>query len=459
MRAMLSLERRARTLVPIALIAGALHSAPARASDPAVDAAARANEVNQVYCGDAWSRDITLAAESLTRVIDAWSKVDEVYTETEDNYLLFWRGVLAQCLNRPEDALDDLTTFVDREDEDGAYEDLVRQAKRRLRRLGETKDLGQGPLAEHLQASPTLEVMFGYQGGLVGHFMACSDDAGEWLNQACIGPKTTWKNAPLGLPVGGDLGLAVYPAKNIGIAARGTLAVTTQSTIGPSKNTSGEINYEDTSVGPTWTALIGPQLRFQRAMSTGSRGLRFRILPGFHVRHVRLSPFAGNLVGSKTQELLIAGTYGWTRPGIAGWADLSMELSKTLGLRIAFTGGFSFPETDPRLAVVEEPYHSVRIYPDPVKLTATHGGGQVGLVIVRKNTSVAFTPTLVVLWEGSQLVYPNRNGNSDDDTDNGDTWTVPASTNDETRKVYSTHQSMLSVMLQVGVQFGAGARK
>ena len=78
---------------------------------------------------------------------------------------------------------------------------------------------------------------------------------------------------------------------------------------------------------------------------------------------------------------------------------------------------------------------------------------------MRKNTSLAFTPSLVVLWHGSQLVYPNSTGDSQDAADNGDMWAVPIGDDEKMQKVYSTHQSLLSVMLQVGVQFGAGGKK
>ncbi len=97
---------------------------------PADDAAIEADRVNQAACLDvAEQRAVNKAGVAMAEVSVVWVRVDEVYTAApapKPKHLLYWRGVLGQCLDRDE----------------LARADLVRDAKRRITRLERGDDPG-----------------------------------------------------------------------------------------------------------------------------------------------------------------------------------------------------------------------------------------------------------------------------------------------------------------------------
>lgn len=415
----------------------------AHATDPAVEAAARANEVNQTYCGDAYSRDISLAADSTMRVADAWREVSEIYEETEVPYLLFWRGVLAQCLGRPGNAYDDLDSFVESQETTRAYADLVRQAKVRLRRLGRKKDLGDGPIASYLQSNQVFEGTVGYRGGMIVQGQACTDspESGNdrYLNVACLaGDPPVWRWGLMGQPAGLKLALAGYPLPFLGIGGRFEADLPLASDLGVDEGW-----LDPTQVGPLWTLLVGPVLRLQKPMSTGARGLRLQIMPGFHARHERISPLAGALNMLEKVGLVGVGTYGWTLPGGALWMELSLEVSRSVALRLGGGGGITGSRIDPSLPVVAEPSAEIVNMPSITSIGATgHARGHLGLLWALDQGNLAFAPTLAFSWHTSGIGFPVPTG----DEFHGD----------EDRKVYSTRQDLYCITLELALRFGVG---
>ena len=419
----------------------AASQAHAQSPDP-VDAAARANEVNQTYCGDAYSRDITLAADSMRRVAEAWSLVNEVYEETDAPYLLYWRGVLAQCLGRPEHAHEDLGDFVVSQSEGGSYADLVRQAKLRLRRLGRKRDLGDGPIARYLHADHWFEGSLGYRAGLVVQSQACTDVADisqelGYLDGACLsGSPPVWKHGLIGQPAGIDAAFAFYPSKVLGVGGRVTVDATATSDLGVDEGW-----LQPTHVGPMASLLLGPVVRLQKPVSTGSRGLRLQVMPAFYARHERISPLAGALNMEKSVGLTPAGTYGWSLPGLGGQLELSIEASRTIAVRLGAAGGGSFGRDAPDLREVEVPSPEIVRMPDPTTIgSAGFVGGHIGLLVAGGKGDMAFAPSLNVAWHTSAIGYPDPVG----DEFGGDV----------DRRVYSTRQDLLSVTLDLALRFG-----
>lgn len=102
-----------------------------------------AAEVHQQHCADIYGGDIDLAAEGYSAVAPVWQQVNEVYAEEEQSFLLYWRGLLAQCLGQVEQCVADLEGFVEAEGETGNLEAMVRDANRRLRRLRFQQDEGE----------------------------------------------------------------------------------------------------------------------------------------------------------------------------------------------------------------------------------------------------------------------------------------------------------------------------
>jgi hypothetical protein len=111
--------------------------------DPESEALAlEAQEVLSEHCAEAAAGETTQAAESIAVVSDVWARVSARLELSKKVYLLYWRGVLGQCLSQEARALDDLQTFVRAREGSELWAGLVVDAKKRVRRLS-----GQAPQA------------------------------------------------------------------------------------------------------------------------------------------------------------------------------------------------------------------------------------------------------------------------------------------------------------------------
>jgi len=111
--------------------------------DPESEALAlEAQTVLAEHCAEAAAGETTQAAESIAVVSDVWARVSARLELSKKVYLLYWRGVLGQCLSQETRALDDLQTFVRAREGSELWAGLVVDAKRRVRRLS-----GQAPQA------------------------------------------------------------------------------------------------------------------------------------------------------------------------------------------------------------------------------------------------------------------------------------------------------------------------
>ncbi len=104
------------------------------------DLAVLAAEVHQQHCAEIYGGDIDLAAEGYSAVAPVWQQVNLAYDEGQHSFLLYWRGLLAQCLGQAEQAAADLQAFVTAEEGTGNLEAMVRDANRRLRWLRVQQD-------------------------------------------------------------------------------------------------------------------------------------------------------------------------------------------------------------------------------------------------------------------------------------------------------------------------------
>ncbi len=101
-----------------------------------VAAATEAEEVLSKHCSDVASAEQTAAADAIGSVSATWGRVGKAYQAHGDQWLLYWRGALAQCLGQQERAKEDLLAFYEGHVGDGGFMSLVDDAHRRLRRLG-----------------------------------------------------------------------------------------------------------------------------------------------------------------------------------------------------------------------------------------------------------------------------------------------------------------------------------
>ena len=116
----------------LSLTAGAADRDP----DATREAALLAFEARSAYCPSVAGGNVAVAAESTVAAVEAWARVSETFESGGAPHLQYWRGVLAQCLGRPDDAIDDLIEFVVAADLNPELSDLSRDAMRRLRMLG-----------------------------------------------------------------------------------------------------------------------------------------------------------------------------------------------------------------------------------------------------------------------------------------------------------------------------------
>ncbi len=98
-------------------------------------------------------------AAAIRRTADAWEQVDRAYAAHPEPYLLYWRGVLAGCLEEREESTQDLQAFVATADRT-VYPGMLKDARRRLRRLGAAIDTAPPP--------PTTGPLLAATGALAG---------------------------------------------------------------------------------------------------------------------------------------------------------------------------------------------------------------------------------------------------------------------------------------------------
>jgi hypothetical protein len=116
-------------------------------ADPESEALAQeAHEVLLTHCAEAGGADMTRAAESVAVVSDVWARVSAQVESSRKVYLLYWRGVLAQCLDQEERALQDLQSFVGARKGSDLWAGLISDADRRITQL-ERQVTGPGRVA------------------------------------------------------------------------------------------------------------------------------------------------------------------------------------------------------------------------------------------------------------------------------------------------------------------------
>jgi hypothetical protein len=127
-----------RSTLVVTALAGLLLAISARpaAADETAMLAARAWEVHQAQCAEVAAGSDAAAADSMVEVTEVWREIISTYEKTGASFLLYWRGVLAQCLGQPERAAEDLQLFVALEQLEEAFMPQVRDARTRLRRMG-----------------------------------------------------------------------------------------------------------------------------------------------------------------------------------------------------------------------------------------------------------------------------------------------------------------------------------
>jgi len=118
------------------LLVGLLWAAPSWASDQEAESAAlMAQAIIEGPCGHVESNNRTLADAARQSAQQALDAVEGARASSRKVYLLYWSGVLAQCLGQLDEAQARLEAFVSLRAESALWTSLVEDATRRLRIL------------------------------------------------------------------------------------------------------------------------------------------------------------------------------------------------------------------------------------------------------------------------------------------------------------------------------------
>ena len=115
------------------------------------DLALEAARIRSEHCAQAASDRKTGGVRSINEVGPIWLRVSEQFDKSGEIYLLYWRGVLAQCMDQEERAAVDFESFVALEGESTLWADLVRDARRRMRLLQRSAASGEVGLSAGLR--------------------------------------------------------------------------------------------------------------------------------------------------------------------------------------------------------------------------------------------------------------------------------------------------------------------
>ncbi|MCP4872581.1 MAG: hypothetical protein GY898_28150 [Proteobacteria bacterium] len=420
-----------------------------------LDLALEADAVNQEHCAELYSAQVEQAASSTLAVAEVWGRLSEVYEESKAPYLLYWRGVLAQCLGRDDAAREDLEAFVASQEGQTMFEDLVRKAKVRLRRLGGANRIGQGAAAEFLRNDPVLEVELSYAAGSGVHELSCTTAVEGAINGRCAGTNS-WipHTAAAAALVGVTARVDAFPSRAFGVGARFALDAA------PTGGISGH------PPEPALFVAVGPHLRILNSVSSGARAGWFRIELRAAASFTRLAPVVGLNQFIAAQGFLDGGIWSLQHLGpaahIGGALAVSPGTLLVLGGHVAWfvPGGAPWAvrtvdgaareihwerTTDPdgNSATRDE---SVPEVPTLVRSSQLRAGLRVGLLFPTKTRAAALGPVLSVDLNRAALVF---------DEDEGFQWCARSGcTTNELRKVYSTQRHDVLVRLGLELRFG-----
>ena len=119
-------------LVSVLVLGAVLGVRPALAGGLTDEAALAAHQTREAHCPDVGALDVTKAAASVAQVATVWQQVSEAYEAEGVTYILYWRGMLAQCLGYDDKAISDLSAFIKSDAERAESGGMIADARRRL---------------------------------------------------------------------------------------------------------------------------------------------------------------------------------------------------------------------------------------------------------------------------------------------------------------------------------------
>jgi hypothetical protein len=156
-------------LVLLLATAGPALAGEGAAASSSADLAERAATAHERHCSDVSSAGATKAAQAMQQVVPLLAEVSETWDRTKEPFLLYWRGMLQQCLGQEDRAISDLQAYVALAGSDPVHAAPVAEARRRLARLGHAVRVERPPPRPGTPGVVVGSVLLG-AGGVLGGF-------------------------------------------------------------------------------------------------------------------------------------------------------------------------------------------------------------------------------------------------------------------------------------------------
>jgi len=120
--------------------------APARSAE---DIAREAERTVKRHCSPRGGPLPDTDSSTATALAESWLIVSEALEQRRSRSLVYWRGVLAQCIEQEERAIDDFREFIAATEGLEGWTDLLWDARKRLRYLERRKKMAGGETTVH----------------------------------------------------------------------------------------------------------------------------------------------------------------------------------------------------------------------------------------------------------------------------------------------------------------------
>jgi hypothetical protein len=138
MRLQSGTSRGALAGLGLVIVLSILPAGSARAATEALspeEAAILASDVQSEFCSDVSADEPETQALAMEQAAPVYRQVSVAYRTHGNPFLLYWRGLLAECLMQAVQAREDYGLFIETNANDRSYAPQVRDARRRLARL------------------------------------------------------------------------------------------------------------------------------------------------------------------------------------------------------------------------------------------------------------------------------------------------------------------------------------
>lgn len=105
------------------------------------DAAFEAGEVHDRHCATVAADTASKAADALSQVSDTWAMLNATFERTHEPHLVYWRGLVAQCLDQEAQAIEDLRWFLAAAGDLRELSFMAADARRRLSQMGDDPEV------------------------------------------------------------------------------------------------------------------------------------------------------------------------------------------------------------------------------------------------------------------------------------------------------------------------------